>query len=134
MNLPLVERFAQESTREYVCRLLRTNILHLNLLPGSSVAEKDIAEILAVSRTPVREAFIKLAQEGVLEIIPQKGSYVSLIDPEQVEEMKFCRSSLEKEVIKLACVSFPREELFQLQSCLALQALCIQEKNYARFF
>lgn len=134
MNIHLIERFAQESTREYVRRLLRANILDLTLSPGSPVAEKDIAEILAVSRTPVREAFIKLAQEGVLEIIPQKGSYVSLIDPEQVEDVRFCREVLEKEVIKIACTSFPKEDLFKLQSSLTLQSLCIQEKNYSRFF
>ena len=134
MNIRLIERFSQESTREYVCRLLRANIVDLTISPGSPVAEKDIAEILQVSRTPVREAFIKLAQEGVLEIIPQKGSYVSLIDPEQVEDVRFCREVLEKEIIKIACTAFPKEDLFKLQSSLTLQKLCIQEKNYTRFF
>lgn len=134
MNIYLIERFAQESTREYVCRLLRTNILNLNLEPGSSVSEKEIADILNVSRTPVREAFIKLAQEELLDIIPQKGSYVSLIDPEQVEEVRFCRASLEKEIIKLACKAFPREELLSIQDSLTLQALSLQDKKYARFF
>jgi DNA-binding GntR family transcriptional regulator len=106
----------------------------LNLSPGTSISEKDIGELLHVSRTPVREAFIKLAHEGALDVIPQKGSYVSLIDPEQVEEVRFCRESLEKEIIRLACTSFPREDLFKLQSILTLQALCIHEKNYAQFF
>lgn len=108
--------------------------MHLHLAPGSAISEKDIAESLEVSRTPVREAFIKLAQENYLDIIPQKGSYVSLIDPEHVDEVRFCRESVEKEVMKLACHSFPKEDLFKLQSNLALQSLCMQEKNYVRFF
>lgn len=134
MDIHLIERFAQESTRQYVCRLLRTNILNLKLLPGSAVSEKEIADILQVSRTPVREAFIKLAQDGMLEIIPQKGSYVSLIDPEQVEEVRFCRESLEKEIIRLACTSFAKQDLFKIRSSLTLQALCIHEKKYVSFF
>jgi DNA-binding GntR family transcriptional regulator len=59
---------------------------------------------------------------------------VSLIDTEQVEESTFVRQTLEYEVIQQACRSFPADELFQLQSCLALQKLCISEKNFYRFF
>ena len=51
-----------------------------------------------------------------------------------MEESKFVRETLEKEIIQQACTSFPVEELFQLQSSLALQELCINEKNYHRFF
>lgn len=130
----IIEQNPQESIREYVYRFLKLNIINLNLLPGQSISEQDVATQLAVSRTPVREAFIKLAQENLLDIIPQKGTYVSLINTEQVEESKFVRETLEKEVIKQACTGFPADELFQLQSSLALQELCLNEKNYLRFF
>ncbi|WP_371372951.1 GntR family transcriptional regulator [Sporomusa aerivorans] len=130
----LIEQNPQESIREYVYRFLKLNIIHLNLPPGQNISEQDVATQLQVSRTPVREAFIKLAQENLLDIIPQKGTYVSLIDTEQVEESKFVRETLEKEIIQHACTQFPAEELFQLQSSLALQELCISEKNYLRFF
>lgn len=130
----LIEQNPQESIREYVYRFLKLNIIHLNLPPGQNISEQDVATQLQVSRTPVREAFIKLAQENLLDIIPQKGTYVSLIDTEQVEESKFVRETLEKEIIQHACTQFPAEELFQLQSSLALQDLCISEKNYLRFF
>lgn len=124
----------QESAREYVYRLLKANIVNLTLQPGQGISEQEIAERLQLSRTPVREAFIKLAQEKLLDIYPQKGTYVSLIDTNQVEESKFARETLEKEVIQQACVAFPGDELFQLQSSLALQELCISEKNYQKFF
>lgn len=132
--MSLIEQNPQESIREYVYRFLKLNIIHLNLPPGQNISEQDVATQLQVSRTPVREAFIKLAQENLLDIIPQKGTYVSLIDTEQVEESKFVRETLEKEIIQHACTQFPAEELFQLQSSLALQELCISEKNYLRFF
>lgn len=130
----IIEQNPQESIREYVYRFLKLNIINLNLPPGQSISEQDVATQLKVSRTPVREAFIKLSQENLLDIIPQKGTYVSLIDTDQVEESKFVRETLEKEIIQQACTSFPVEELFQLQSSLALQELCINEKNYHRFF
>ena len=130
----IIEQNPQESIREYVYRFLKLNIINLELPPGQNISEQEVASQLKVSRTPVREAFIKLAQENLLDIIPQKGTYVSLIDTDQVEESTFARQTLEHEVIQQACTSFPAEELFQLQSCLALQKLCISEKNYYRFF
>src|SRR5665648_34692 len=133
-SLFIFERAPQESAREYVYRLLKLNIINLTLPPGQSISEQDIAEQLNVSRTPVREAFIKLSQENILVIIPQKGTYVSLIDIDQVEESKFARELLEREVIKQASTAFPDEEMFQLQSYVAQQELCIIEKNYHKFF
>lgn len=130
----IVEQNPQESIREYVYRFLKVNIINLELPPGQNISEQEVASQLKVSRTPVREAFIKLAQENLLDIIPQKGTYVSLIDTDQVEESTFVRQTLEYEVIQQACTNFPAEELFQLQSCLALQKLCISEKNYYQFF
>jgi GntR family transcriptional regulator, rspAB operon transcriptional repressor len=77
---------------------------------------------------------IKLNQDSVVDILPQKGTYVSLIDPEHAAETKFLRECVEKEVIKQACLSFPKEENFKLQANLALQELCITERNYVRWF
>ncbi|MDF2570787.1 MAG: rspR 2 [Sporomusa sp.] len=130
----IIEQKPHESIREYVYRFLKLNIIDLNLPPGQSISEQDVATQLNVSRTPVREAFIMLAQENLLDIIPQKGTYVSLIDIAQVEESKFARETLEKQVIQQACVAFPHEDLFELQSCYALQELCISSKNYHKFF
>jgi DNA-binding GntR family transcriptional regulator len=134
IGLNITEQLPQESIRGYVYRLIRLNIINLTLPPGKVVAEQDMADQLHVSRTPVREAFIKLAQENLLDILPQKGTYVSLIDVDQVEESKFVRETLERKVVQMACAAFPKEELFQLQSYVALQELCIAEKNYQKFF
>lgn len=134
MEVSVIEKKLQESTREYVYRFLKFNIMELKLAPGSALSEKDIAQLLSVSRTPVREAFIQLSQEYLLDILPQKGTYVSLIDIENVEESKFLRETIEKAVIAIACVDFPSDKLFELQSNIALQELCFKEKNYLRFY
>lgn len=134
MGAVLLNRFPQESTREYVYRFLKVNIMNLDFEPGSALSEKEIAILLNVSRTPVREAFIQLSNEYLLDILPQKGTYVSLIDMEHVAESKFLRETLEKAIVKMACREFSSERIFELQSVLALQELCLQEKNYKRFF
>jgi GntR family transcriptional regulator, rspAB operon transcriptional repressor len=134
MDVDMIEPVARESTREYVYRVLKANIMYLKLSPGSVLSEKDMAVLLNVSRTPVREAFIRLSQEYLLDVVPQKGTYVSLIDLEHVKESKFLRETIEKEVIKLACQQFPSDKLVELQTCLALQKKCIQDENPLKFF
>lgn len=134
MDVIMMERLSQESTQEFVYRFLKVNIMDLKFPPGSALSEKDISGWLNVSRTPVREAFIRLSQEYLLDVIPQKGTYVSLIDLDSVQESKFMREILEKEVVKIACTDFPSEKLFELQSYFTLQELCLQEKNYMKFF
>ena len=97
MDFDQITPLPQESTREFVYRFLNANIMHLRMPPGTSLTEQDIATLLSVSRTPVREAFIQLSHEHLLDILPQKGTYVSLIDLDSVEESKFMRETLEIE-------------------------------------
>jgi Transcriptional regulators len=129
-----LSRLPQESTREYVFRSLKQNMMNFKLAPGTAMSEQEVADLLKVSRTPVREAFIRLSQEGLLDIVPQKGTYVSYIDLESVEESKFLRETLETAIMEIACKSFPDEQLFELQSNVILQELCYKEKNSARFY
>ncbi|KHD85581.1 GntR family transcriptional regulator [Bacillus ginsengihumi] len=123
-----------QTTREYVYNLLRNQILEMELEPGVSLSEKEISEKLQVSRTPVREAFIKLSQEGLLEIYPQKGTFVSLIDLGLVEEARFMREQLEIAVVRLACEHFPEEHLISLESNLKMQKVCSEQKDYQQLF
>lgn len=134
MDIVITERLPYESTREYVYRCLKENIMNLRLFPGSALSEKDISVLLNVSRTPVREAFIQLESEYLLDILPQKGTRVSLLDVENVEESFFLRETVEKEVFYLAVKEFPSDKLFELQSNITLQELCVEEENYLKFF
>lgn len=130
----LISEKRNSSARNHVYETLKKNIILLKLEPGRVITELEMAEALSVSRTPVREAFVRLSQEGLLETYPQKGTVVSLIDLERVDEARFMRRTLEKAVMKIACSSFPQELLFELRSNLALQELCLQEKNFLKLF
>jgi DNA-binding GntR family transcriptional regulator len=122
------------STRDHVYEVLRENIIFLKLEPGKSISEKEMSEMLQVSRTPVREAFVKLAQEELLEVYPQRGTIISLIDLNHVEEARFIREHLERATVRLACESFPSEQLQQLESNYSQQKRCVVEKNYTKLF
>lgn len=127
-----LKRSKKESAREYVIRVLRYNIINLNLKPGQLVSENEIAEVLGVSRTPVREAFIELSRSSMVEIFPQKGTCISLIDMEMVEESRFMRCVLEKAVVQLACDMLTEDDMVTLEENLQLQNFCVQRKDYKR--
>ncbi|ANA81227.1 transcriptional regulator, GntR family protein [Paenibacillus vortex V453] len=128
------EQKIKGSTREYSYHLLKDRILHLELEPGTKISEKEIADELNVSRTPVREAFMKLAEEELLDIIPQSGTIVSRINLRHVEEGRFIREKIEKEIVALACDFFPEQFRFRLETNIALQDVCAGNHNFYKLF
>jgi len=125
-----LERSRRETAREYVMRVLKYNIIYLNLKPGQLISENEIAEMLGVSRTPVREAFIELSRDSIVEIYPQKGTYISLIDMEIVEESRFVRCVIEKAVVQLACNMISEYDMFALEDNIHLQISCVSRNDY----
>lgn len=125
-----LKRHKREYTREYVIRVLRHNIINLNLKPGQLVSENEIAEVLGVSRTPVREAFIELSRASMVEIYPQKGTCISPIDMDVVEESRFMRCALEKAIVKLCCDVLSHTDIATLEENLRLQESCVGCKDY----
>ena len=79
------------SVQDNVYSALRVSIINLNLAPGTAISETEVSLKFQVSRTPVREAFIRLSKEGLVEVIPQKETLVSLIDPIRVKQEFFLR-------------------------------------------
>ena len=79
---------------------LRRAIAPLELAPSESVSEKDLAQKLGVSRTPVREALIRLADEGLIDVLPQRGTFVAPIRLQDVEDAQFIREALEVAVVR----------------------------------
>ena len=117
----VLERLARETGREYALRVLKENIVGLDLLPGSMLSENEIASCLNLSRTPVREAFIELSKVKIVEIYPQKGSVVSLIDYNMVEEARFMRYVLESAVVELVCQKVTPDWIRRLEENVTLQ-------------
>ncbi|MEO8530782.1 MAG: GntR family transcriptional regulator [Deltaproteobacteria bacterium] len=100
---------------------LRDLILTGELVPGVRLSETDIAEAYSVSRQPVREAFIKLVEDGLLEIRPQRGSFVRKIVIQQVMDARFIREAIEAEIVRLAAVSANSDTITNLRHMIAAQ-------------
>lgn len=100
----LIDR--QLSVPRQVYDLLRDRIQSAELKPGESINERWLAEWLGVSRTPIREAVRRLAGDGLIEIIPNVGTSVALVDPRRVYEFCMIRISLECAAIEEAVGNF----------------------------
>ncbi|SEG68109.1 GntR family transcriptional regulator [Bosea lathyri] len=92
---------ARQST-EQIHRLLRTDVLTAVLRPGEAMSEARMAVRFGVSRTPVREAFKRLVEEGFLMVVPQVGTFVAPIDLASVHDSQFVRETLECRTVVLA--------------------------------
>ena len=125
---------SKDSMSKRIYHLLREEIINLSLAPGQCISEKEISEKFNVSRTPVREAFVRLSQEGLLSIYPQKGTFVSLIDLSLVEEARFMREHLERAVVRLACEEFPKEKILELEMNLKFQEMYMESHDHEKIF
>lgn len=128
------ERLPRETARDFAFRVLRDNIVSLDLKPGTLISENEMAMEFGVSRTPVREAIIDLAKAGIIEILPQRGSYVSLIDPSMVEESRFVRKILDKAVIELACEIAPKDVIDEIEENVHLQEFYLEKEDADRIY
>lgn len=125
----IAEKLANESNREYALRVIRENLVFLGLEPGIMISEQDIAEELHLSRTPVHEALQELARTKIIEVFPQKGSRVSLIDMKLVNESMFMRKIIEEAVVMEACDKASEADIKFLEENVMLQAVYQSSKN-----
>ena len=142
MKLP--ERLPRETGRDYALRVLKENIVNLEIAPGSQISENELSAALGISRAPIREALSELEKVRIVEIQPQKKTSVLLIDPALVEEARFMRSTLEDAVIGEVCMRRTEQDLFRLEENLTLQDLAfrsnaldqvmIKDNEFHRYF
>ena len=90
---------------------LRQQILRLDLKPGQALSEKELSLQLSVSRTPVREAFIRLSEEGLVDIFPQRGTIVAPIRMDEIKEAQFLREILETAIVRRAAENIEKKFL-----------------------
>jgi len=98
----MVDKVESRNVSEHVYNLIRMDILTLILPPDTKLSEQAIALELDVSKTPIREAMIKLSYEKLVDIYPQRGTFVSKIDFARISESYFCRVVLEEKIMCLA--------------------------------
>ncbi len=124
----VTERYARETARDYALRMLKRNIASLELLPGSMLSENELSGWLGLSRTPIREAFIELCKIHIVEILPQRGSRIALIDCAMVEESRFLRLVLETAIIEMACELAPTLDFSLAEANVKLQKFYLENR------
>lgn len=123
------EKDKKESNREYALRVIKENIINLELKPGTMISEQDVADELKLSRTPVHEALQELANTKIIEILPQKGSLVSFINMKLVDEALFLRAAIESAVTEEAVEKSTEEDITALEENVGLQEFYYTKGN-----
>jgi len=113
---------------------LRERIVEMELLPGTRIVEKDLAEEFGTSRTPVHEAVQRLAEEGLIDVQARVGTFVSRIPLNTLEEAMLVRGALEVAIIEKAAERMTPEGIQKLNVVLERQAQCVRESNRRGFF
>ena len=114
-------------------RLLRDRIVKGDLAPGARISESEIAASYKVSRQPVREAFIKLAEESLVEVRPQRGTYVRRISVPAVMTARFVREAVEADIVRAAAQAVTSNILSLLEANLAAQRAVVDSDDPSRF-
>jgi len=106
---------------ERTFEILKDAIVNLELKPGQLIKEEEISEQIGVSRTPIRAAFNRLVYEGLLVIVPGKGTFVAELTEKQVEDLLIVRKLLEGLSIELAATLRTEEDLKNIRYLLHKQ-------------
>lgn len=124
-NQPAIAGTRQTSISLRVYDAVRNAIVQLQLLPGHLLSEAELARQMGVSRQPVREAFIKLAENGLVEVRPQRGTFVKLISIREVQNSRFIRESIELAVVRKAAAEIDAAGVADLRELLAAQQVAL---------
>lgn len=118
MNRPLRLERPQLLT-DMVVERIRAAIVNGEFGLGSQMSEAQLAQQLGVSKTPVREALLRLRSEGLVEIHPQRGSFVFKLTPEQVAQLCRYRAMVETAALREAFATNPSGLAKQMARCVA---------------
>jgi DNA-binding GntR family transcriptional regulator len=127
------QRPGPEPEAARVARALKTAIVTMELKPGQALSEKEVAARLGVSRQPVREAFIKLSEAGLVRVRPQRGTFVVKISARQVADARFVREAVEIAVARRACETIGPAALAELKRNLEAQHKAAGDARPDRF-
>lgn len=116
-----------------VLEKLREAILALELVPGTVLQRQELADRFGVSQTPVREALLRLNEEGLVDVFPQHATLVSRIDISAAREAHFLRRSIELELVHQLAVEESPGLVDQLKGVIAQQAALATSQRYGDF-
>lgn len=109
------------NSSQAVYQEIREQILHLELPPGTTLSEIETAEKYHISRTPVRDVFKALESEGLLEIRPHIGTFVSLIDLDMISDILYMREVMEQALFRDLAATRDKSQEYRIHLILQEQ-------------
>ena len=126
-----MERF--KTLKDHVYDYIAEEIREGKLIPGQRISENDICSQLEISRTPVREALIQLAAEGVVESTSRKGFSIKSITIEELIELYTVIGALESTAAKLACGKLTKQDFTDMEFYVDSIDLAIKSENFSMY-
>ncbi|WP_373893729.1 GntR family transcriptional regulator [Virgibacillus sp. CBA3643] len=109
--------------------IIRTAIRNLKLAPGKTFLERETAELLGMSRTPIREALVRLQTEGMITLVPRRGFIINPIKKDDLKEIYEITESLDGLAVELATNEITKDELQHLKELIAQQKESLSKNN-----
>jgi DNA-binding GntR family transcriptional regulator len=133
---PSQKPFVLDRTRSaaaQVLEYLRENIINLNLKPATPLDRQVLAEQFNLSQTPIRDALLRLEEDGLVDIFPQRATVVRRIDVKSAQRAHFLRQSVELEVVRVLATSPSEDLVSRLSGMLGQQANALETFDFSRF-
>ncbi|QTQ13203.1 GntR family transcriptional regulator [Treponema parvum] len=118
---------------DQIYEILRSQILFLELKPGGDLNMQKLLTQTGMSRSPLRDALLRLQKDNLVEIFPQRGSRISKINLKQVEVERFMRLTMELAVVPSFAEICAKEHLFKMRTAIESQKIALENKDYAGF-
>src|SRR3954447_15560880 len=132
--ISLAERRSGVPARTQVYATLRDAIIRAELPPGRKLSENELATWLGVSRTPIREALVRLRDERLVAIVPQLGTFVSYISTQAVSDAHFIREALECAAIRETAIVATEDDIASLEENLRAQERADERGDFDAFY
>ena len=113
---------------------LREAILGLAYRPGEALRKGEICAALGVSRSPVAEAITRLAAEGLVDVVPQAGTYVARFSMQEIREGAFLREAIELAAVERVAATMTAAQLVDLRRNLRVQEALVADGDFAGFY
>ncbi len=123
----------REAIAPQLFHALREAIAEMRLRPGEVLSEKEIAARFGVSRQPVREAFIKLSEAGLVEVRPSRGTFVMKISVREVANARFVREAIESDIARHAARLATTTDIERLRAHIVRQKASAEREDYRSF-
>ncbi|WP_432241311.1 GntR family transcriptional regulator [Herbaspirillum robiniae] len=112
---------------------LRELIVAMRIAPGTVLQRADLAAQYGLSQTPIRDALIKLGEEGLVDIFPQHATVVSAVNVTMARQAHFLRRSIELEIVHTLARTADAALVTRLRDSIELQKVLAERENYADF-